>query len=88
MMPITMFAINEPCEYAKKLRLFEVVFGKRMQVKIGSTYRSENHMQWHRDIEIECIIIGNARYKEHNNQCQIAQKWDLQWLGAEFRSEN
>lgn len=74
MMPITMFAINEPCEYAKceEIEGFEVFFGRRMEVEIASTYRSENHMQWHRDIEIECIIIGNARYKKHNNQCQIA----------------
>lgn len=34
-------------------------------------YRTENHMQWHRNIEIECIIVAHAHYEEHHNQQQV-----------------
>lgn len=51
------------------------------------THRSHDHMQRHRNIQIECIVIENLYDKEHGNHIHIAQIADFHGFRAAFRSE-
>lgn len=61
--PITIFAINEPCKikpfYYFYYQLAMEKGGKNFKGKnkLIETHRPKDHMQWHRNIKIKCIII-------------------------------
>lgn len=52
------------------------------------SYRSKDHMQWHRNIEIKCVIVAYASYEKHNDQNGVAFVTDAKWFCAEFRCKN
>lgn len=52
------------------------------------THRSNDHMQWHRDIEIKGIIIENVGYKKHHHQIQITRIADFERRCAALGGEN
>lgn len=51
-------------------------------------YRSENHVQWHWYIEVECIIVQYAGHEKHCHQNDVAAVADSQRLAPAFGREN
>lgn len=51
-------------------------------------YRSENHVQWHWYIEVECIIVQYAGHKKHCHQNDVAAVADSQRFTSKFGREN
>lgn len=72
MMPIIILAMSEPYLDDRGKILLERI--RRFSWQLA--YRSENHMQRHRYVEIECIIIAHANDKKHRHQHQIVSKGD------------
>lgn len=48
------------------------------------TYRPNDHMQWHRNVQIECIIIKNVHNKKHCDHIQVGQIANFHWFSATF----
>ena len=63
-MPKNMLAIRDPFLNNRNL------IKKRIEIK-KAIYRSENHVQWHWNVEIKSVVIENADYEKHDNQFHV-----------------
>lgn len=77
-MPIIMFAIREPCNRVETIRAFRAV------IVTLATYRPEDHVQGHRDVEVEGVVVGHTGHEEHEHEQEIVLEADIPPLGAEL----
>lgn len=54
---------------------------------MARTNRSEYHMQRHRNVEIESIVVTYANHEKHRDQYVICTEWDPYFCSATFGSE-
>lgn len=73
-----MLAISEPCRETRQQVTTEWMEGNdgqwshsRVNMRSSKTYWSEDHVQWHGDVEVESVVIDNADGEEHGHHDHI-----------------
>lgn len=79
--PITMLAISDPCVCVKKTVL------KSETIELMAwTDRTEYHVQRHRDVKVEGIVVAHVNEKKHRDQRVVRTEWDPNIGSATFCS--
>lgn len=91
MIPSIMFAIKEPCRGRNDcqscgayhiLSLIKwMTTNWQINEEMWKTYRSEDHVKWHCNVEVESIVVYDTHSEEHGHHYHIVSTEDKNTKG-------